>query len=137
MNGIRLTRVTLCLLALCSTALSASELEKPVERSYTTAPSAPYTQTWAQADAKSGGCLSCHEGTDQKTMHASQAVVLGCVDCHGGNADVWKPEGIEGVPVVAAHHDEGHGDSHGGGHGDEQQAPDACRNRGRAAAVHR
>jgi len=40
-------------------------------------------QTQAQADAKSTGCLSCHKGIEP--MHASAAVKLGCVDCHGGD----------------------------------------------------
>ncbi len=40
-------------------------------------------QTRAEADAKSKGCLECHQGTED--MHASPAVVLGCVDCHGGD----------------------------------------------------
>jgi hypothetical protein len=46
------------------------------------------SQTQEQADAKSAGCVSCHTTTDQKTMHASTSVRLGCTDCHGGNATV-------------------------------------------------
>ena len=60
-----------------------------------TAPPAPATQTLEQADAKSAGCASCHNPTDRKTMHASPAVVLGCTDCHGGNAAVTKPDASE------------------------------------------
>jgi len=41
-------------------------------------------QTHAQADAKSVGCLACHHGIED--MHGSSNVVLGCADCHGGNA---------------------------------------------------
>ena len=41
-------------------------------------------QTQAQADAKSTGCLECHHGVEP--MHRSPAVVLGCTDCHGGDA---------------------------------------------------
>src|SRR5206468_12302112 len=42
-------------------------------------------QTQAQANAKSIGCLECHAGVEP--MHkADQNVVLGCTDCHGGNA---------------------------------------------------
>jgi hypothetical protein len=42
-------------------------------------------QTQAQADAKSAGCNECHQGLEP--MHkAEQNVVLGCIDCHGGNA---------------------------------------------------
>ncbi|HQV47789.1 MAG TPA: multiheme c-type cytochrome [Dokdonella sp.] len=67
--------------------------EERVEREYVTAPNAPAFQTWAQADEKSQGCISCHTDSDRKTMHASPAVVLGCTDCHGGNASVTAPAG--------------------------------------------
>ena len=41
-------------------------------------------QTQAQADAKSAGCNECHARIEP--MHAAeQNVVLGCIDCHGGN----------------------------------------------------
>jgi len=53
----------------------------PAER----APPAPATQTSAEADAKSGGCVSCHTASDQKTMHENPAVVLGCADSNGGS----------------------------------------------------
>ncbi len=42
-------------------------------------------QSLAEAARKSVGCKDCHVTTDAHTMHASKAVVLGCVDCHGGN----------------------------------------------------
>jgi len=45
------------------------------------------TQSQADADRKSSGCLTCHTSTDRATMHASEAVRLGCTDCHGGNVD--------------------------------------------------
>ena len=41
-------------------------------------------QSQADADKKSHGCLECHAGVEP--MHASPNVVLGCTDCHGGNA---------------------------------------------------
>ena len=41
-------------------------------------------QSQADADKKSRGCLECHVGSE--SMHASKNVVLGCTDCHGGNA---------------------------------------------------
>lgn len=65
-----------------------------VERTYVKAPDAPEEQLPAQADAKSMGCLTCHEGTDNKTMHENPGVVLGCTDCHGGDANVVKPVGL-------------------------------------------
>ena len=52
------------------------------------APPAPERQSLADADAKSAGCISCHLETDRHTMHQNPAVVLGCADCHGGNARV-------------------------------------------------
>src|ERR1043166_2596467 len=58
-------------------------------------PPAPAKQTAADADAKSGGCMSCHPASDAKTMHRQQAVTLGCTDCHGGDAQIAKPEGAD------------------------------------------
>jgi len=40
-------------------------------------------QSAADAHRKSAGCLECHQGTEE--MHSSPYVVLGCVDCHGGD----------------------------------------------------
>ncbi|PLW81874.1 hypothetical protein CWI75_13445 [Kineobactrum sediminis] len=84
--------VTVLLALSGSLALSAGG-EKPVEREYVTAPDAPQSQTSAQMEAKSAGCVSCHTQTDEKTMHANPAVKLGCTDCHGGNADVHRAQG--------------------------------------------
>src|SRR6201987_1848391 len=50
-------------------------------------------QSQAEADRKSAGCISCHVSTDKPTMHASDAVRLGCSDCHGGNASVDVAKG--------------------------------------------
>ena len=58
-----------------------------------TAPKAPYSQTPEEAHAKSEGCESCHTASDAPTMHMSKAVVLGCTDCHGGDAKVMRPPG--------------------------------------------
>ena len=78
------------MLGLLASPLVASEGEKPVARDYSLvrAAAAPRTQEWDVAEAKSAGCVSCHTDSDRKTMHSSPAVVLGCVDCHGGNAAV-------------------------------------------------
>src|SRR5687767_447724 len=77
-------------LALLASPLFGAEVEKPVARDYSLvrAAAAPRTQEWDSAEAKSAGCVSCHVESDQKTMHSSPAVVLGCVDCHGGNAAI-------------------------------------------------
>ena len=66
----------------------ASEGEKPRDIKYAFTPPSPQSQSWAEADQKSAGCVSCHTASDQKTMHQTPAVVLGCTDCHGGNATV-------------------------------------------------
>jgi hypothetical protein len=75
-------------------AVSADYGEKPVARHYVTAPPAPMAETPAEAEAKSAGCKSCHTSSDTWTMHKSQAVVLGCTDCHGGDASVTAPAGL-------------------------------------------
>ena len=49
---------------------------------------APDKQSPDEARAKSAGCLSCHTTTDRHTMHQNPGVVLGCVDCHGGDPNV-------------------------------------------------
>ena len=41
-------------------------------------------QSREEAHRKSAGCLECHSAVED--MHASPNVVLGCTDCHGGNA---------------------------------------------------
>ena len=66
-----------------------------VERRYVTAPAAPLTQTLAEVDRKSEGCMSCHTDTDARSMHASAAVKLGCADCHGGDPAVTAPTGLD------------------------------------------
>ena len=41
-----------------------------------------------QAAAASVGCITCHVGIEHANMHAEDTVVLGCADCHGGNASI-------------------------------------------------
>ena len=77
----------------CAAAAYASGEEKPREIIYTPAPPAPASQSQAEAAAKSAGCQSCHTSTDSASMHSSPGVILGCVDCHGGSAEVHKPDG--------------------------------------------
>jgi hypothetical protein len=55
------------------------------------APPAPRFELPAEAAARSSGCRSCHTASDAPTMHLNQAVVLGCVDCHGGDATIYRP----------------------------------------------
>ena len=80
------------LLGPATTALG-SEGEHAVERHYIPAPPAPRGQSPADALAKSEGCVSCHTSTERTSMHASEGVNLGCVDCHGGDHSVLKPVG--------------------------------------------
>ena len=89
----------------------ASEGEKPVERDYTRvrAAPAPKWQTQDQADAKSAGCISCHSASDEATMHAPKSVVLGCTDCHGGDAGITAPAALAvNAPGYAKLRDEAH-----------------------------
>ena len=51
-------------------------------------------QTQADADRKSGGCVTCHTKTDSPSMHTATTVKLGCVDCLGGQVDVRLPDGV-------------------------------------------
>jgi hypothetical protein len=90
-------RISLALAVLaCALVVQAdSGAEKPVPRTYVTHPPAPEKQTLAEAEAKSRGCMTCHSATDRHTMHANPGVVLGCTDCHGGDAKVEKPAGSE------------------------------------------
>lgn len=91
-----------------ATFASSEEEESPVERVYVTAPPAPVMQTQQQADEKSLGCLSCHTSTDQPTMHASGAVVLGCADCHGGVVKVARGDAAPGSSEYQALREQAH-----------------------------
>jgi hypothetical protein len=42
-------------------------------------------QSRQEALRHSAGCLQCHTGIENPSMHSSKNVVLGCTDCHGGN----------------------------------------------------
>ncbi|MDZ7644667.1 MAG: hypothetical protein U5K76_10860 [Woeseiaceae bacterium] len=96
------------LLALVPVALPAAEGEEPRDIDYPDYPPAPAQQTRAAADAASAGCVSCHTETDASTMHVSRAVVLGCTDCHGGDAAVTAPAGPASEAAQAAARDAAH-----------------------------
>ncbi len=92
-----------------SAQLIASEGEKPRDIKYAFTPPAPQNQSWDEADGKSAGCVSCHTQSDRKTMHDSTAVVLGCVDCHGGDVKaVGDPELPHDAPAYVAARDRAH-----------------------------
>lgn len=65
---------------------TASEGETPLEIEYPDYPPAPADQTEAEAAVKTAGCVTCHTKSDEATMHPQRSVVLGCTDCHGGDA---------------------------------------------------
>ena len=77
-------------LALGNLGWASDEGETPQDIVYPVFPPAPERQAQAEADRKSAGCLSCHTATDSPTMHTSAGVVLGCTDCHGGDAGVMR-----------------------------------------------
>ena len=62
-------------------------------------------QTPAAAMLKSRGCLECHKGIDTHTMHTSPNVVLGCTDCHGGDASVMAEGSATRGPAAQAARD--------------------------------
>ncbi len=87
----------------------AAGKEKPQKVKYRFTPPAPQNQDWAEADAKSAGCISCHTASDRKTMHATPAVVLGCTDCHGGDPAVvadasWDKKSAPYLQALATAH---------------------------------
>jgi hypothetical protein len=58
-------------------------------------------QTDAEAQAKSAGCVSCHQGA--RDPHYKATVRLGCTDCHGGTpppADAPPEHGGRGCPAA-------------------------------------
>ena len=99
------------LLVTIGAPLIAAEVEKAVPRDYSLvrAAGAPRTQEWDAADAKSAGCVSCHTASDARTMHRSQAVVLGCTDCHGGNPAITASDVSDhNAPAYVAARDQAH-----------------------------
>src|SRR5262245_25449989 len=85
----------IALTLLAPLSLKASEAEAPVKRAYPVFPAAKLGMTDAEVDDASKGCVSCHTDSDARTMHVSQAVKLGCASCHGGDASVIAPAGLE------------------------------------------
>ncbi|MDZ7684206.1 MAG: hypothetical protein U5O39_03700 [Gammaproteobacteria bacterium] len=97
--------IAIVLSSLAASGVLASSAHGPkVERDYDPAPPAPASQSKTAAHAKSEGCMSCHTTTDSKTMHQSPGVVLGCTDCHGGDASVVFREGGDERAVLERAH---------------------------------
>ncbi len=92
-----------------TTPALANTDEVPRDVHYTLTPPAPAQQTKASAEAKSEGCQSCHASTDQLTMHGNEGVIIGCTDCHGGDASVRKPAStVQGAPAYQTALDQAH-----------------------------
>jgi hypothetical protein len=54
-------------------------------------------QTQVEADEKSRGCMTCHQGIEP--MHASAAVKLACTDCHGGDGTARTKDAAHVKPL--------------------------------------
>src|SRR5213592_1468677 len=78
----------LAVLLLAAIAIARAPASEPAA-----GPAAPRQQTAEGARPASAGCMSCHTATDSPTMHSSPGVILGCTDCHGGNAAAVAPAG--------------------------------------------
>mgnify|MGYP003691905553 FL=1 len=130
-------------LVVVSSCLGASKgMGEAFPRSYPEMVPAPFSQDAATAELKTAGCQTCHAKAEHKTMHKAPSVVLGCTDCHGGNAnvqwagDLWvAPEAALASHASAEPHpDKGgagkdlagedhHGDDHYDAHGDDHDYP--------------
>ena len=87
--------VAILLIFAASLVSLANSPPPPTAEAPASSPPAPEKQKQVEADLKSMGCITCHTASDRHTMHANPAVVLGCTDCHGGNATVEKQAGSE------------------------------------------
>ena len=80
---------------------SQKPAKKPLKVHAVTGPALTLQETPQQAAERSAGCQSCHTGIEHPNMHAEDTVVLGCTDCHGGNAHMEKA-GDQDSPEYAA-----------------------------------
>jgi hypothetical protein len=78
-----------------ASAVMASGGEHARHITYPVYPPTPQLQSQEEADAKGAGCMTCHTETDQRTMHDVPGVIIGCTDCHGGDAKVALPAGVK------------------------------------------
>src|SRR5437868_3448572 len=107
--GWRVAALAALLIAAPLSLRAAGDAEKPVARTYHTAPAARQGETEAEAQAASAGCVSCHSASDAPSMHKSSAVVVGCADCHGGDPAVTAAIGTnKGSPEYAVLRDRAH-----------------------------
>jgi hypothetical protein len=94
-NGVALVLALLALSAIGPALGAVEKVEAPMARQYVAAPAAIQGETAAQAATQSVGCLRCHTASEAPTMHATDAVQLGCADCHGGDATPRAPVGAK------------------------------------------
>ncbi len=88
---------------------AAGDKEVPRDIQYSFTPPAPRVQSVLASGVKSAGCITCHTESDQKTMHETPSVVLGCTDCHGGDANITAAAEInEETSEYAALRDQAH-----------------------------
>jgi len=87
---------------------AAAESEQARNIEYSPHPPAPAKQDRREAQIKSAGCASCHTASDAVTMHVSDAVILGCSDCHGGDASVFLAPGPRSETVYDDTRDRAH-----------------------------
>ena len=98
-----LTVGLIALLILAAPGVEAAEGEHPRHIDYVPTAPAPRAQLPEQAMGKSAGCITCHTRTDSFSMHKTPGVILGCVDCHGGDASV-KALSIEDRDAITRAH---------------------------------
>src|SRR6185503_1293117 len=93
--AIRQTGSLRCVLALCAASTFAAtddgygpaiSVPREVSQSGSAIERSLVDQTWDDVRHKTAGCIECHKGIENPSMHASRNVVLGCTDCHGGNS---------------------------------------------------
>src|SRR5271170_2316134 len=65
-------------------------------------PPVPRGETPEEAQRQSVGCVSCHTATDSASMHPGSTVIIGCADCHGGDANVMAAGAPKSAEYVAA-----------------------------------
>ncbi len=109
--GLPLLLAIICL----PNVVRGSDASLHVERHYEKIPPAPRSQSIDAAAAKSAGCQSCHTTTDSASMHESPGVILGCTDCHGGNASIVAGKGshedhalMEAAHILPSYPDDWH-----------------------------
>src|SRR5205085_9027448 len=81
-------QLLVALTALCSAVLIGFAQQSPTLLS----------QTSEEAARKSSGCISAGCHVNAEPMHVSEAVRLGCTDCHGGNAEAKEKQAAHIAP---------------------------------------